>query len=261
MTQKIKCIENPELIESLLQPENLSALEHLLEENSKELKRLKKLKRKGEIDFGKSFVESDIIEVFPKVMQDVDLFLGSDDVSVPACRYFTLLDAIYSYVPIHCPAYDYQFKMVEMRKLRKIQSIIALSHEYTHHVQGERMLFDGKMSSMFKEGHAMGVHTHMAKNYSEQEGNEAFLLYIHDLSVKQLKKTYNWMCKTKGEAEIQSLLKNVSSGKENKLSHLLFSREPTSHALGNTIFSIAELKHGPKIYKETLNGNFNYLIS
>ncbi len=155
--------------------------------------------------------------------------------------------------------YNAYLNKITLHKIARTDLIPNAGHEYAHYVQQKRGMPMVADFFIFAEGHARGIQRQVARIYQEREDNEAFLYGISDKTVGELKSTYIWICKQLGQQSQQSLLntKTTRDHSEN-LSRLLF-KKPSSHAIGNSLFSIYEAKHGPSIYAPALQENFEFI--
>lgn len=142
----------------------------------------------------------------------------------------------------------------------------VFAHEYTHHLQhlthdeGNPSSFRGY--SAFIEGHARGVQRAASHHFREKHDNESYLWSITDTDVGELKSVYQWVCKkTKREPnkKLMTVAKSCRDTDETIKRYMPFSFQPTAHAIGNSLFLMAEKKHGTGIYKRAMKGDFNFL--
>ncbi len=83
-------IKNSSLKKKLLHRENIAPLEHLLNEESQQLKRLQRLKNEKKLDFGKTLSSEALNELFPTICLKVNEFLGIQEKSPPpSFRYYS----------------------------------------------------------------------------------------------------------------------------------------------------------------------------
>ena len=145
-------------------------------------------------------------------------------------------------------------KKVTLEKIARTDLIPTIGHEYAHSVQDRQGLIY-KKHSIFQEGHARGVEKHLAQMYSEREDNEAFLYDTSKRTVGEFKRSYLWMCTQLGQEPNKNLLK--TNNDINDLGKKI--KEPSSHAIGNALFSIYKAQKGSKIYNQMIHGNFQFI--
>jgi len=80
-------IEDSKMIDRLLVVDNLPIIEGLLEEESQELKRLRKLKGDNKLNFGGKVSLEEFEELSPQIYTEVDDFLKVERNSMPSIRY------------------------------------------------------------------------------------------------------------------------------------------------------------------------------
>ena len=156
------------------------------------------------------------------------------------------------------PYYNGASERVNLEHVKRTKLIPIAGHEYAHHVQNTEGLLVAK-SNIFSEGHARGVQKHMAEKYAQEEDNEAFLYAGLDTTVGEFKSSYIWMCKKLEQKPKKSLLK-IRTGRDadEGITRLIVQR-PTSHALGNALFSIYQDICGDGIYKQMVHREFQFL--
>ncbi len=156
------------------------------------------------------------------------------------------------------PYYNIGLEKVNLERAKKTKLIPIAGHEYAHHVQNIEGLLVAK-SHIFSEGHSRGVQKYLAKKYAQEEGNEAFLYDTLDVSVGEFKSAYRWMCKKLNQKLSKSLLKIRTSRDLDEGIARSIIRRPTSHALGNALFSIYQEIYGDEIYKQMMHREFQFL--
>lgn len=156
--------------------------------------------------------------------------------------------------------YDSFTNSINLKKEKRSEVIPTIGHEYAHCVQAQSDLgpsIDYEFD-IFREGHARGVERYISNKYKDKEGNEEFFDGILDMTVGEMKSVYVWMCKKLGIKPKESLLKTRTSRDFDEKGHRVLRREPTSHAIGNTLFCLYEATKGSSIYKDMLKGNFKF---
>jgi len=148
--------------------------------------------------------------------------------------------------------YDPHSRRVILERYPRAILIPVVGHEYTHSLQDD-IIFGGynysDNYSILTEGHAIGVERHVARCYSEREGNEAFLYHISKKTVRDLKRVYEWM-----RGDLGRKARETRDAKDlRRLTEGL-----TPHSIGNTFFSICEAQRGEEIYKQIIHGTFQF---
>lgn len=155
---------------------------------------------------------------------------------------------------------NYSSDRVNLERVPRTELIPVAAHEYTHHIQKEKGLSTiiSKKPTIFKEGHARGIERQISENYAQREDNEAFTYDLLNENVGEFKSAYIWMCEKLSYKPIKSLLKTKTNRDDDEsTNHLIFS-EPTSHAIGNALFSIYEASQGKEIYNQMIHGDFKF---
>ncbi len=135
--------------------------------------------------------------------------------------------------------------------------IPSAAHEYTHHLQHRKGLKEGKYS-IFKEGHARGIERYISKLYREREDNEAFLYDFLNETTSEMKNAYLWMCRNLRKPVKECLLRTKTSRDFDEGAWRFVFRQPTHHAIGNTLFSIYQAQQGNHIYRDMIHGRFRF---
>lgn len=288
-------LKNSNLIQLLLDKDNISPLESILDNESQYLKKIQNLKDSQALDFGPKLNKVDLKVEFSGVKEEVDRFLGVSDVAQPSCDYYSIFKPDISTVPLlgmygfgalctiegllkfpYDPAnaffgiillqnafflhiierggsrYNLLTRSIIMSPLHKYRAdvIPVVGHEYAHHVQRRKLSLPLlPKRSYFDEGHARGVQRFIANSYRNKENNEAFMYDYLDLSVAELRVTYQWMCKKLEIAPSKSLLKIETATRY---------RKQTGHSIGNTLFLLYETRLGKGIYKDLIDGSFEF---
>lgn len=269
------------LKERLLDKNNLPILEDLLNKEIQKRKWLEELKNKGALDFGLKYSRKELPAILAQVKADVDEFLGTSQVVMPRSDYFTFF-SIYGILPgyflvrggmevlvnqsspligaafvidaiitAYCmfqlfsgPQYNHLSKKITLRKEKRADIIPIFAHEYAHYLQ-HRLLFPELTSDhATKEGHARGVERFMANLYKEREDNLAFAYGSNERQVEDLGEMYNWLCRKHG---VQPKIKI------NKFGWFV-----DDYSIGTTALYIQEALQGNKIFREILEGKFQF---
>jgi hypothetical protein len=156
--------------------------------------------------------------------------------------------------------YNALLKTITLEKAPRQKLIVSFAHEYAHNVQHNSGIpvIPAMKYSIFSEGHARGIEKHIAQHYAEREDNEAFLFDSLDITVGEIKSAYQWITKNFGLIPNQELLRTKSSRDYTEETYRELFKKPTSHAMGNALFSIFEARMGKEIYKEMIHGNFQF---
>lgn len=146
---------------------------------------------------------------------------------------------------------------ITLARIRRAPTITTVGHEYAHHIQKIRGLNSAECS-IINEGHAIGVANHIALHYREKEDNEAFLFRTTNGNVRQLKEAYRWICKEQHLNPKKSLgvTGPIRDPLEDYINVAVFGS--TAHALGRAVVYLCESVRGPQVYREILNGKFQF---
>lgn len=155
------------------------------------------------------------------------------------------------------PSYNHFSKFVTLERTVRTYLIPAAAHEYTHDVQQRNGILR-KECSIFNEGQARGIERQLAEMYRDGEDNEAFLYGVLDRDICEIKSVYRWVCKKLGKQPRESILKTKSSRDGDESFRRFIMRKPTSHAIGNSLFSIYEASNGKGIYNQMIQGKFQF---
>ncbi len=152
--------------------------------------------------------------------------------------------------------YERSQETIVLAQNRRASVTTTVGHEYAHHVQKISGLKDEY--SIVKEGHAMGVANHVALHYSQKEDNEAFLFKTTFGNVRQLKEAYRWLCKELGFNPKKSLgvTRSAKGITDDIFETDVFGSTP--HAIGSAVIYLCESVRGPQIYREILQGKFQF---
>jgi len=287
-----KKVDNKSLNKNLINKDHISQLEFLINENSKNLENLK---RKNP-DFGITYEADELPRMFRESKKFVDDFLDVKPGGIPKYGYpefwnnrsiflcsvgsYFILEGLLMGSPLSLN-FGIQFWIMNyfMHKmssassfnfftnkitLEKTPSTIiktVAAHEYTHYIHGltiQNELKYRKHASLF-EGHAIGVQKAAARHFRDKYDNESYMFHIFERSVGELKSTYLWIC-DKLEKEPNKNIKKIKSRYDsNEKVFKFFHKSPSNHSAGNSIFSLAEEKHGTEIYRRTLKKDFDFL--
>lgn len=146
------------------------------------------------------------------------------------------------------PIYDDVFEKVVLKKEPLFDLIPTIGHEYAHHVQKSMGVLHPDVN-IFAEGQARGIQRKISSNYSEREGDLRYLKNINSRSLGEFMSSYLWICQTCDVEPGDILLKNPSLLEHENVEFLNQVGEPTTHALGNTFFSIKHKAYGDGVFK------------
>lgn len=235
--------------EALLNPNNISILEDILNKDIQNIKRLQKKKVDVSIDRRK-----DLTEILKEVKPEVDDFLSVYDVVTPTIDYSSNLAFLFIKTLIFGrdeTSYDPTKRHITVGFYGKNEIISEIAHEYTHHIQKEKGFpFDCRYKFMecFMEGQARSIERHISlKRYAQEENPALLLAQLKYRQIPEIQDVYLWLTKNLGIAQNSSLLQGH---RENKYIEL------DTHALGNAFFSILEAREGTGIHKEIMAGRY-----
>jgi len=155
-----------------------------------------------------------------------------------ASIYFTIFRGESTYYPT--------LNDIDLRKEKITRLIPAIGHEYAHYVM-DKSGIKTKRKSILAEGFAMGVEHYISEVFAEKENNEAFLFDISTLTLSNLYSTYHWICEKLGKNDRRYFIHDGCK----------VEPEPVNvYALGNALFSLAELTQGKQVYRDVLDGKF-----
>ena len=130
----------------------------------------------------------------------------------------------------------------------RAEGVVDIGHEYTHHVQ--RLRKWGRSRSKCgnaNEGFAIGVERYLGDLYDGRENNPGFLSHVLRRSVHRLEGVYGFLCQQLGS----------SPNLDMSLADYAF---PSDHAMGHTAFLLEEKAQGNGIYKQMLEGKFEFKV-
>jgi len=137
-------------------------------------------------------------------------------------------------IPIRKNQYKSEDEEVQLKEdsLEEVQ--LASAHEYTHHIQNVYGI-EYKTHSLFCEGQARGVERQMASARGNKRMLEVFNAAYADDHISR--------------PHLEIILQKGTVSATKGMDKLFWENR---HMLGNILFTIAELKHGPGIYAEAL---------
>ncbi len=173
-----------------------------------------------------------------------------------------------------------QIVLPRKKRATRVENIITIGHEYTHHALGcIGIKQEEKEYTLFSEGMGRGVEKHLARIYSEKEGNQAYAFDVLERSIHELKNAYiglSTLCGNEPKETITSINTQYDSKKvqeffeqikkEKRVNKNMFEMMKgtialatmNSHDSGSTLFSLLEAKHGTEVYKAAANGQIMF---
>lgn len=153
-------------------------------------------------------------------------------------------------------AFDYKDHHLLIGATKTVNAVGAIAHEYTHCLQHNFTQLDIKSESKnpIVEGHARGLEGIISEKYAQEFNNEAYT-YVHSERVaRELKTAYIYTCNKKEITPKESLEKLPIC-----VDSFLFSTDIDHYSLGVAAMTIANSKHGEKIYKDVMKNDFEFL--
>ncbi|MBI5066258.1 hypothetical protein HZA97_08540 [Candidatus Woesearchaeota archaeon] len=273
-----------QLKERLLDKNNLPVLEELLNREMQQKRFLRGLKENNalDFDFGPKYSKQELPAILAQVKADVDEFLGTSNVNMPRSGYFTFLSVegtipmYYAYrgfekILQHLPdpnasfpadgfiylglayilyfvvsrsSYNPILRTVTLEKEKRAEIVPTFAHEYAHHVQKKRGFPSITCDHAMTEGHARGVERFIARTFNKKEDDPAFLYGTTKRHVDDLGRMYKWLCK--------------KHGIEPKINISFLSERITDYSIGTTALYIQEALQGNKIFREIIEGKFQF---
>lgn len=236
----MKMLGDYEINQILEKEENIGLIEELLHSKKEELEKIrdnigKKEKVKAKL-LGKSIVQEEFDAIYDDISSRVNAFLGVDGIRRPQF----VLSELFSNL------YDSKIELMFLNSKHRTELIVSGSHEYTHHVCKVNGIYIAQ--NCFAEGICRAAQREVAKQYSIEENNMAFMLGITELDVGELKSMYIWLAE-KFEKPVYSGLIGIETdidSFENKCR--IKSGNPTIHARGNVLYMLKEKEQGKEFY-------------
>ena len=158
-------------------------------------------------------------------------------------------------------AYFPRIQFITMTKEKMPKVIPIMGHEYGHYLQHQAFLKRAYLSqdyNIFKEGHARGVERYIADIYNKREDDQRFLEDRASGDYIELKQTYKWLCQELDISPNTNLVGITLPENNIQAEQGLEQEKPSEHSLGNTLFYLHETKKGKQIYKDVINGTFEF---
>jgi hypothetical protein len=152
--------------------------------------------------------------------------------------------------------------------LREPESLLApsIGHEYDHHVTETTLEFanmtrenETPTFNIVKEGHARGVERHIAAYYAEKTSQSDFIEPTLRLTLGELSAAYMWLSDKLHIPSNTSALDINNVHYYNEIQFVDKLGRPSKHAIGNTLFCLAEAKQGKGIYADFVKGDFDFI--
>ncbi len=137
---------------------------------------------------------------------------------------------------------------------------VLIAHEYAHHLQEEIIGPRGPDYRFFSEGHARGIERHISNLYAAERNDPWFASKASEHTTGELAAVYLWMCRSKRKMSRAIPVIHQNKGMRLANKYMDYKGMPIPHAFGNTIFYLAEKRHGDGIYADALNGNVDFLF-
>lgn len=271
---------NDNLVNKLLKPKHHEKIEHILNEELKEFKTIRKLKKTKQLKEGKKVQKKELTEIATKTFIDVNNFFEINNESFPKIEQFSLLQkekrhilanyfasnilifssaylnatemsnwaipllpasmilfyAVRDHIERPNATYKKNQQKITLSKFKKTNLVPIIAHEYTHHIQNlnDYLKYD---LGIFIEGQARITDKHVAKKYTINENNKAYLHDVLNRSVHELMSTYVWMSKELNKKPNPQLTEDPIFEYSDNLQYLSENKIPSVHALGNAYMS------------------------
>ena len=166
------------------------------------------------------------------------------------------------YVPGKIIVTDYLDSGIE--RFADIRAVIR--HEYIHHVQLSRGLFDSRSTQesfqAFIEGHAKGIDHLMSEAWRHRTGDPSHVYFATFESVLHLKMALMWIYRSlKMNPKSTNLSKHYNidvSGMFGRGGPKKAASEAMNYAVGHVLMLYWEQQHGREIYADALAGDFAF---
>ncbi len=134
-----------------------------------------------------------------------------------------------------------------------IRGRVLMGHEYVHHVQKVMGFWyaRGVKMTMAIEGMARGVEANLCRMWSERSGDEGCEYVSLSMRVKELKGAYEFMCRRLGvevDGDVMKAVEGVRSYRFNG----------SERSLGYALFCCMEAERGEGMYREMLEGGYEF---
>jgi len=133
----------------------------------------------------------------------------------------------------------------------RAKTIGFIAHEYTHHVQHVMGFYhrEGLNLILALEGHARGVDQYLSRQFSERLQMRGYLYHYLKRSVKELTRTYLWMCRQLNRSPRASIIDGLPQSR-------ITTASLAAHGPGHALFRIYAQDQGEQIYAHMLSGRF-----
>lgn len=147
--------------------------------------------------------------------------------------------------------YDDKNQTLVIGMQKKAGSVASMAHEYTHLIQHMTMEF---IAGPIVEGHATGVDRYISELFAQRYDNLAYLYKASQINRWLLPDAYKRACRLKKTtpknslADIGMQLISDFSGR-------------SRYVLGLAVMTIAEQRHGYRIYRDVINNDLSFLAA
>lgn len=290
-------IEDDELEDMLLRRENIPVIEELLIRESENLERLKRLRRRKELKFGKKIKREEMLCLYPEICREVNDFLGVGFMDMPNAEYFSLfrpelkkMMVLAGYGLSEAAAVfggseilygdmnprDFIISIAGIALLLKTSNIHAHMKipKYDHHKS--RIVVEKTAREKLIPIIAHEYTHHIQRRRGINKMKWSVFMEGHARGV-QRKISQNFMEREDNEAFMYNTL-DITLDEFKKAYEFMCEelgipanknlvktktgryrkREINSYDIGNALFSILKEKHGDGIYRKMIHGNFSF---
>lgn len=260
----MRLLGNYDINRLLEREENLRCVETLLERKLDELKDIRSSLPAGNKLLrllGRPIRQEEFGEIYDDISARVNEFLGVDSISRPEWALSTYFKN----------QYDPKVRLMFLNNDHRTELIVSGAHEYTHHVCKSYGIYDGQ--NCFEEGICRAAQRDVARQYSIEENNIAFMLHITELDTSELRSMYIHLAKIFGKPVLRHLAETGSAnGKRHKKAYGTIENDgaydgnsggtdlhetccriksglPSVHSRGNVFYMLKESRDGPGFYK------------
>lgn len=170
---------------------------------------------------------------FPQICHEINSYFNIYDVNKPQIR-----------ISNTKKFNGYYFNQICLEENIYHQMILTATHEYIHHIISKKVPnLNYRYYSYFEEGMARGLENHIAKIYANKEKDERYLIQNCSINCFEFLQVYFKLCEKFNKKPLK---------KWNKEKKMIEGLTIGSHAIGNTIFSLYEMKSGEDIYRKNM---------
>lgn len=288
-------LKNSNLIQLLLDKDNISPLESILDSESQYLKTLQKLNGNDMLDFGPKLDEEKLKAVFIDVKGEVDNFLGASDINQPSCEYYSILKPNLGSMSTLLLYGLGAFYMVEgffsfpYSPIDTFLGLILLQQAFfIHTIEKTTSRYDPltksiTMSPLHKYradvipvvGHEYAHHVQRKRlslpvfpkrSYFEEghaRGVQRFIANRYRDKENNEAFMYNYLDLSVAElkATYKWMCKKLEVGPSKSLLKVETEarhKKQSGHSIGNTLFLLYETRLGNGVYKDLIDGSFEF---